>query len=111
MALLDEAIGEFQKVCHAIDRGVPFTETVQVYTLLASCFIEKGVPEASTKWYLKALSSPAVDEDAKLAIHYELGSVYEAAGDKKNALQHFMEVYGSNIDYRDVAERIKGLRA
>ncbi len=27
------------------------------------------------------------------------------------ALKHFMEVYGSNIDYRDVAERIKALKS
>jgi len=26
-------------------------------------------------------------------------------------LSHFMEVYGSNIDYRDVAERIKALKS
>jgi hypothetical protein len=33
------------------------------------------------------------------------------AGDKVAALNHFMEVYGSNIDYRDVAERIKTLKS
>jgi tetratricopeptide (TPR) repeat protein len=111
MALLDEAIGEFQKVCKAIDSGVPFAEPVQVYTMLAGCFTEKGVPEAATKWLLKALSLPQIDEDTKLALHYEIGSVSETAGDKGTALKHFMEVYGSNIDYRDVAERIKALRA
>ena len=111
MALLDEAIGEFQKVCHAMEAGVPFAEPVQVYTLLAGCFAEKGVPQASTKWLLKALSLPNIDEDTKLALHYEIGSVSESAGDKNTALKHFMEVYGTNIDYRDVAERIKALRA
>ncbi len=30
---------------------------------------------------------------------------------RTRALQHFMEVYGSNIDYRDVAERIKALKS
>ena len=111
MALHDEAIGEFQKVCHAIDRGVPFGEPVQVYTMLAGCFADKGVPEAATKWLLKALTLPNIDEDTKLALHYEVGNVSESAGDKATALKHFMEVYGSNIDYRDVAERIKALRA
>jgi len=111
MALLDEAIGEFQKVCHAMDAGVPFAEPVQAYTMLAGCFAEKGVPEASTKWLLKALALPNIDADTKLALHYEIGSVSESAGDKNTALKHFMEVYGTNIDYRDVAERIKALRA
>jgi pilus assembly protein FimV len=111
MALLDEAIGEFQKVCHAIDNHVPFAEPVQVYTMLADCFAEKGVHQAATKWLLKALQLPNIDEDTKLALHYEIGTVSESAGDKPTALKHFMEVYGSNIDYRDVAERIKALRA
>jgi thioredoxin-like negative regulator of GroEL len=44
-------------------------------------------------------------------VTYELASAYEAAGQKQEALAHFMEVYGNNIDYRDVATRIRELRA
>jgi tetratricopeptide (TPR) repeat protein len=111
MGLLDEAIGELQKVCHAIDKGSEFSQVMQAYTWLAHCFVEKGVPEASVKWYEKALKVASSDEDAKMAVHYELANAYEAAGNKKAALENFMEVYGSNIDYRDVAERIKALKA
>jgi tetratricopeptide (TPR) repeat protein len=111
MGLLDEAIGELQKVCHAIDRGQEFTQIMQAYTWLAHCFVEKGVPEASVKWYEKALKVASADEQAKMAVHYELAAAHEAAGNKKAALDNFMEVYGSNIDYRDVAERIKALKA
>ena len=111
MGLLDEAIGELQKVCHAIDRGQEFGQVMQAYTWLAHCFVEKGVPEASVKWYEKALKVASADEQAKMAVHYELAAAHEAAGNKKAALDNFMEVYGSNIDYRDVAERIKALKA
>jgi pilus assembly protein FimV len=110
MGLLDEAIGELQKVCGAIEHGHPFTQVIQAYTWLASCFVEKGVPEAAVKWYEKALKAPAVDDESKMAIYYELASAHESAGNKKAALTNFMEVYGTNIDYRDVAERIKALR-
>jgi hypothetical protein len=110
MGLLDEAIGELQKVCSAIERGHPFTQVIQAYTWLASCFVEKGVPEAAVKWYEKALKAPAIDEESKMAVYYELAAAHESAGNKKAALSNFMEVYGTNIDYRDVAERIKGLR-
>ena len=111
MGLLDEAIGELQKVCHAIDRGNSFGQVMQAYTWLAHCFVEKGVPEASVKWYEKALKVASADEEAKMAVYYELAAAYEAAGNRKAALENFMEVYGSNIDYRDVAERIKTLKA
>ncbi len=111
MGLLDEAIGELQKVCHAIEKGFPFGQVMQAYTWLANCFLEKGVPQAAIKWYEKALKVPGLEEDSRLAVYYELASAHEAAGNKKAALDNFMEVYGSNIDYRDVAERIKALKA
>ena len=110
MGLMDEAIGELQKVCTAIDKGTPFRDSIQAFTWLAQCFVDKGVPEASFKWYEKAITM-AGDEEQKMALHYDLAGAYELAGNKASALKHFMEVYGSNIDYRDVAERIKALRA
>jgi pilus assembly protein FimV len=111
MGLLDEAIGELQKTCQAVDRGHPFPQVMQTYTWLAQCFLDKGVPQAAIRWYDKALAAPGVDEETRTALHYELASAYETAGDKDSALKHFMEVYGRNIDYRDVAERIKPLKS
>jgi pilus assembly protein FimV len=111
MGLLDEAIGELQKTCQAVDRGHPFAQAIQTYTWLAQCFLDKGVPQAAIRWYDKALAAPGVDEETRTALHYELASAYETAGDKPSALKHFLEVYGRNIDYRDVAERIKPLKS
>jgi tetratricopeptide (TPR) repeat protein len=111
MGLLDEAIAELQKVCATIDRGQPFPQTVQTYTWLAQCFLDKGVPEAAVRWYEKALTIPALDPESRTAIHYELGSACESSHDKASALRHFTEVYGANIDYRDVAERIQALKS
>jgi hypothetical protein len=111
MGLLDEAIGELQKTCQAVDRGHSFPQVMQTYTWLAQCFLDKGVPQAAIRWYDKALTAPGVDEDTRTALHYELAAAYETAGDKPAALKHFMEVYGRNIDYRDVAERIKPLKS
>jgi pilus assembly protein FimV len=111
MGLLDEAIGELQKVCQAVDRGHPFPHVMQTYTWLSQCFLDKGVPEAAIRWYEKALKLTTIDAETRTALHYELASAYETAGDKAAALHHFTEVYGSNIDYRDVAERIKTLKS
>jgi tetratricopeptide (TPR) repeat protein len=111
MGLLDEAIGELQKACQSFDRGRPFPQIMQTYTWLAQCFLDKGVPEAAVRWYDKALQVPSIDGDTRVALNYELAAAYETAGDKPAALKHFMDVYGSNIDYRDVAERIKVLKS
>jgi tetratricopeptide (TPR) repeat protein len=111
MGLLDEAIGELQKVCQAVDHGHSFPQVMQTYTWLAQCFLDKGVPEAAIKWYERALKLPQIDQETRTALHYELASSYEISGNKQLALSNFMEVYGSNIDYRDVAERIKALKS
>ena len=111
MGLLDEAIGELQKTCQAVDRGHPFPQVMQTYTWLAQCFLDKGMPEAAIRWYDKALHASGIDEETRTALHYELAAAYETAGDRPSALKHFMEVYGRNIDYRDVAERIKPLKS
>ncbi len=111
MGLLEEAIGELQKVCYFIDHGHPFPHVLQVYTWLAACLLNKGAPQAAIKWYQRALQLPAVDEETRMAVYYEMAAAYEAAGNRQAALDNFMEVYASNIDYRDVAERIKTLKA
>jgi len=111
MGLLDEAIGELQKACQSFDKGHAFPQIMQTYTWLAQCFLEKGVPEAAVRWYQKALGMQSIDGETRVALNYELAAAYETAGDKPSALKHFMDVYGSNIDYRDVAERIKALKS
>ena len=110
MGLLDEAIGEFQKVCQATEHGHSFNQIMQTYTWLAQCFLDKGVPEAAVRWYEKALKIPSLDQETRTALHYELASSFENAGNRPAALSNFLEVYVSNIDYRDVGERIKALR-
>jgi len=110
MGLLDEAIGEFQKVCVTMDAGHTFPRVLESYTWLAQCLVDKGVPQAAIKWYERALKIQGISTDAVLAVHYDLGCAYEAAGNPNAALGHFMEVYGTNIDYRDIAERIKSLQ-
>lgn len=111
MDLFDEAIGEFQKVCQAIEHGAHFSQPVQAYTWLADCFLKKDVPDLAVRWYERALKSDHIDYETDTAIRYELACACIAAGDRQAALRHFMEVYGTNIDYRDVAERIKTLRS
>ena len=110
MGLLDEAIGELQKVCHLAGNGLSRDRAQQAYIWLATCFVEKSVPEASLNWFLRALDT-APNEESRTAVNYELASAYQAAGRKREALNHFLEVYGSNIDYRDVAARIRELRS
>ena len=111
MELLDEAIGEFQKVCQLIEGGVAFPQVVQVYTWLADCLVSKGVPEAAIRWYQKALGVPGLGEERAVAIRYELACAQQASGNLQAARENFLHVLSVNIDYHDVAERIKVLKS
>ena len=89
--------------------GIAFKQ-MQAFTWLAQCLVDKGVPQAAVRWYEKALKVPEADEESKLAVYYDLGNAYEMAGNRQKAQETFLEVYSLNIDYRDVADRIKALK-
>lgn len=110
MGLLEEAIGEFQKVAKANDRGKAFRYAMQCATLLGLAFMEKGQPNIAAIWYERALTTPGIDSESKLALRYDLGVAQESAGELDAALKSFSQVYAVNIDYRDVAERIASLQ-
>ena len=110
MGLLEEAIGEFQKVAKANDRGKAFRYAMQCCTLLGLAFMEKGQPNIAAIWYERALLTPGIDAESKLALRYDLGVAQESAGELDAALKSFSQVYAVNIDYRDVAERIASLQ-
>ena len=106
MGLLEESIGELQKVATANSQGKKFRYAMQCCTLLGLAFIEKGQPEIAAMWYQRALEVPGLDQESILALRYDLGIAQELAGDTAAALKTFSQVYAMNIDYRDVAERI-----
>ncbi len=110
MGLLEEGIGEFQKVAKLMGTGRPFRYAMQCYTLLGLSFMDKGQPTIAAVWYQKALSLPNLEQEALLALRYDLGVAQELAGDVKAALENFSQVYAMNIDYRDVADRIAALQ-
>ena len=110
MGLLDEAIGEFQKVAKAVQKGKPFAYAMNCSTLLALTFMDKGEPKIASLWYKRALEVPGLDPETILALRYDLAVSLETAGESTAALDSFRQVYAMNIDYRDVADHIATLQ-
>ena len=105
MELVDEAIGEFQLA--AKDPR----HLIECCSLLANCFVSKGLPELAVKWYERGLTTPGLTEQERLGLLYELGDLHLEHGDTESAKSCFVEIYGASSNFRDVVARIKELDA
>lgn len=103
MGLIDEAIGEFQLASKDPGRAV------ECCSMLGLCFLEKGMPQLAVKWYRKGLEAPHIRESETVGLLYDLANVYQSTGDVDNAYRTFLEVYGFDTGFRDVAARVREL--
>ncbi len=110
MDLMDEAIQEFQNSASLVKPADGTSRFLQCCNMLGHCFIQKGMPEAAVLWFKKGLSAPGHSEDEYQALRYELASAYEQLGDLKQAREFYTEVYGVDVSYREVAEKLSQLR-
>ncbi|MFL6289403.1 MAG: hypothetical protein ACJ759_00725, partial [Thermoanaerobaculia bacterium] len=104
MGLLDEAIGEFQLAAKDA------RHLVICCSMLGLCFLDKGLPELSIKWYRRGLEASGLAEEDQLGLMYDLGNAYMAMGDDMSAYGTFVELYGINTNYRDVVAKLAELR-
>lgn len=111
MELLDESIREFQLAAGLIAPTDGTARYFQCCNMLGQCFVEKGMPGAAVLWFKKGLGAPGRSAEEYKALQYELGSAYEAMGELKRAVAALTEVYGVDVDYRDIGEKLAGLQS
>jgi tetratricopeptide (TPR) repeat protein len=105
MGLVDEAISEFQLA--AKDPGRIF----ECSSMLGICFIEKGMPKIAVNWFQKALQAGGRSPEEYAGLRYDLASAHEAAGDVGEAVSLLTDLYAENSGFRDVATRLRELKA
>jgi tetratricopeptide (TPR) repeat protein len=111
MDLMNEAVEEFQvasTLCAPQD-GTP--RYLQCCNLLGHCFMQKGIPRLAVMWFKKGLDAPGHTENEYQALRFELGTAYERLGDLERAIETFTEVYGINVSYRGVTDKLRELEA
>ena len=111
MDLFEEALEEFQVAAKLSAPGDGTPRYLQCCNLLGHCFMQTGAPELAIKWFDKGANAPGISEDERLALTYEIAAAYETAGELTRALEFFTEVYGMNVSYRGVNERLRTLKA
>jgi tetratricopeptide (TPR) repeat protein len=111
MDLFEDALEEFQMAANLTSPADGTGRYLQCCNLLGHCFVQTGTPEVAVKWFAKGLSAANASDEERMALTYEIGAAYEQAGDLHHALESFTEVYGNNVSYRNVNERVKTLKA
>jgi len=104
MGLLDEAVGEFQVAAKSP------ALLVECCSMLGLCFLEKGLPELAVKWYRRGLGTPDLSEEDQLGLLYDLGNAQMAADERDEAHHTFLDIYGTNSNYRDVVAKVEETR-
>jgi tetratricopeptide (TPR) repeat protein len=110
MDLLDEAVQEFQTSVALVKPSDGTSRFLQCCNMLGHCFVQKGLPEAAIMWFKKGLAAPGHSEDEYQALRYELAGAYEELGDVEQAKQHYTEVYGVDVNYREVGDKLRSLK-
>jgi len=110
MDLFEEALEEFQVAVSMVAPGDGTPRFLQCCNLLGHCFMRNGVPQLALKWFADGLNAEGASEDERQALRYELAATYEHVGELNRAIALFTEVYGKNVSYRGVNERLRALQ-
>jgi tetratricopeptide (TPR) repeat protein len=100
MGLHEEAINEFRISANDSDRKL------DSLTLQGICFRDRGNHAEAEEVLTSLLSLKELDSDRILALRYELGLLYEAAGRNEEALQAFRDIFANNPGFRDTMKKI-----
>jgi tetratricopeptide (TPR) repeat protein len=111
MDLLDEAIEQFQMAFKMAAVSDVEGSYIQCCHMLGVCFKLKKMPKVAVMWFQRGLRVPSRAEDEYQALRYEIGLCYEELGDVEKAIDMLMEVFGIDVNYRSVGEKIKELQA
>jgi len=97
---ISEAISEFQKAQNNPHRRI------QAMGYLGQCFARRGMNDLAARTLQNAIKEKITFDDEKKELIYALGCVLEKTGKKKEAIEQFELIYGTDIGYKDVAAKV-----
>ncbi len=103
MGLLEDAVRELETVQRA---GARPAETL---SLMAACKLELGEAAVAAMHLSDALAIVGEGSSSAVSLRYDLGEALLAAGDRAGALDAFKKVAARGPQFRDVADRLRGL--
>jgi tetratricopeptide (TPR) repeat protein len=99
----DEAIQQLQ-----LAQRSPRERTDALY-FLARCFRQKGQADLATMQLETVLEQLPTMDEARKRVLFELGEIAEDSGNTARALVLYKEIYGADIAYRDIGDKMTRL--
>ena len=97
---VSEAIGEFQKAQQNPNKRIA------AMSYLAQCFAKRNMNDSAVRTLQNAIKEKTGFDDEKKDLIYHLGCVLEKMGKKAEAVEQFLQIYETDINYRDVSAKI-----
>lgn len=111
MDVLDDAIEQFQMAFRMAGEDEALKANyIQCCHMLGVCFKRKQMLKVAVMWFERGLRIAGRTEDEYQALRYEMGFCLEELGEVNKAIDVFMEVYGIDVNYRQVARKIQELQ-
>lgn len=105
MGLVEEAIAEFQ-IASKGER-----ERLKSFEMLGVCFLDRGEPKFAIKQLERGLSTPGYSDEDYIGLRYNLSQAYEQVGEIPNAVKTLEDIYATDVNFKDVGQRLQSLRA
>lgn len=100
MGLIAEAIGEFEQA------GRDPQRECMCFAMIGLIYLEQNQLDRASECYKRALAAEIKTVEQEMNLYYDLGTVCEMKGEKKDSLYYFQKIARRDPGYRDVAERI-----
>jgi tetratricopeptide (TPR) repeat protein len=111
MALLDDAIGKFEKALAVYEEQGEKDKCVLCAQLLAECCNSLEQFRETLKWVARGLDYRKVSEDEIVYFEYESAIALESLGDYSEGLRGYRRIQSIHPGFRDVESRISGLES
>jgi len=84
---------------------------VRACNMLGTCFLDMDSSDMAVKEFERALATPHLTENDAVGIYYNLATACERLGDYRRALDELRKVYAIDINYLDVKDKLRKMRA
>ncbi|MGQ0641428.1 MAG: tetratricopeptide repeat protein [Gemmatimonadaceae bacterium] len=105
MGLVDDAIAQFQKALRSDNHRS------RAYEALGQCFVEKGQHQVAATLLARAVETTRVDDRVLVGSLYLLAYALEQLQREREALVYYHRVFAVDVEFRDVADRIRSLES